>query len=349
MKNTPTTPTSSSTTVESEARESCYFPGCRKDANCNCRICIASMSAAFDLMTENVQRSTLTKLSAVKSRHLPRSPVRFNSSSFSTPDSCSGKSGSFSLELDPGSGLRVHDTKKMKEKSLGFGLLMMRLLFGLGLVLWFEFGVSPVLFGILGPEFLPEVVTNLGEKSLGFNDFKERLNFLKNEMQSLVEEEVSNCSSANSMWKVDQDGLILNSRCTLYKSLTEEVAIWGWPLQTAGFLTAAYCSRSFTLLSGRLTEWKNGEMGYSIRSVNSSWTQGRWSSSAVQLDPNTWILEYSEFPIRENTKLVSAFLEFLKFKIAKVLKRLERKFWLSSVVRRSHVHDLGAGSFRVPT
>ena len=51
-----------------------------------------------------------------------------------------------------------------------------------------------------------------------------------------------------------QDGLLLNSRCTLYKSAMEEVFIWGWPLQTAGLLTTGFSSRSFTILSGRVTE-----------------------------------------------------------------------------------------------
>jgi hypothetical protein len=51
-----------------------------------------------------------------------------------------------------------------------------------------------------------------------------------------------------------QDGLLLNSRCVLYKSAMEEVSIWGWPLQTAGLLKTEFSSRSFTVLSGRVTE-----------------------------------------------------------------------------------------------
>ncbi|KAL3638406.1 hypothetical protein CASFOL_017777 [Castilleja foliolosa] len=38
----------------------------------------------------------------------------------------------------------------------------------------------------------------------------------------------------------NKDGLLLNSRCVLYKSMSEEVSIWGWPLQTSGLLTAEH-------------------------------------------------------------------------------------------------------------
>ncbi|XP_031098656.1 uncharacterized protein LOC116002629 [Ipomoea triloba] len=355
---TPPSSTKSSTTVESETRDSCYFPGCRKDANCNCSICIASMNATLDLMTESVQRSTLTKLSAVKRRQVsafkhPRSPVFFNSS-FSTPDSSGGRSGSVSSGLDSGARGEFHEKKKRKERGFGCGVLMVRVLFGLGLVYWLEYGVSPMISGVLDSELSMDVVRNLGGKSWGLNglkglnDWNERLGFLRNELQGLVDEEVLNCSSGNSVWKVKQDGLLLTSQCTLYKSITEEVSIWGWPLQTAGLLTAEYSSRSFTLLSGRLTEWKNGEFGYSVRGVNSSWTQGRWSSSAVQLDPNTWILEYSESPIRENAKLVSAAIEFLKFKLAREFEKLKMEFWSLSAFG-SEFSDLRTESFCVPT
>lgn len=51
-----------------------------------------------------------------------------------------------------------------------------------------------------------------------------------------------------------QGSLLLNSHCLLYKSAMEEVKIWGWPLQTAGLLTTGFSSKSFTILSGRVSE-----------------------------------------------------------------------------------------------
>lgn len=212
MKSIVSTPPSSeksSTTVESETRDSCYFPGCRKDANCNCSICIASMNATLDLMTESVQRSTLTKLSAVKRRQLsavkvPRSPVFFNSSSFSTPDSSAARSGSISSDLDSGARMKCHERKKRRERGFGCGVGMMRVLFGLGLVYWLEYGFSPMISGVSDHELSWDVVRNLSGKSWSLNDLNERLVFLRNELQGLVDEEVSNCSSVNSVWKVNQ-------------------------------------------------------------------------------------------------------------------------------------------------
>lgn len=48
--------------------------------------------------------------------------------------------------------------------------------------------------------------------------------------------------------------MLLSSKCTMYKSATEAVSIWGWPLQTAGLLRTGFSQRSFTILSGRVTE-----------------------------------------------------------------------------------------------
>lgn len=150
----------------------------------------------------------------------------------------------------------------------------------------------------------------------------------------------------------------MNSRCTLYKSAIEEVTIWGWPLQTAGLLTNGFSSRTFTLLSGRVTQvnslkclvffisrwlllltivqhcsicfikWNGGQIGYSIRTANASWVQPKWDASAVQLDPNTWVLEYQRSYIFDGTRLYSAALEFLKYRISRIVARLKKDFWL---------------------
>ena len=40
-----------------------YFPGCRKDANCTCEICLASINATLDLLPEGSSTRTLQKSS----------------------------------------------------------------------------------------------------------------------------------------------------------------------------------------------------------------------------------------------------------------------------------------------
>ncbi|KAK2980609.1 hypothetical protein RJ640_011417 [Escallonia rubra] len=174
------------------------------------------------------------------------------------------------------------------------------------------------------------------------------MKYLEKEFQGLVGGKVSNSSSLDPKWQIIQDGLLLNSRCTLYKSAVEEVSVWGWPLQTAGLLTAEFSPRSFTILSGRVTEWTNGEARYLTRKANSSWAQGKWSASLVHFDRNTWILEYRRSSLLENARLFSAVLQFLKFRMIREVQKMKQEFWLLSAFGKEY-KDLTEDSFRVPT
>ncbi|XP_055813533.1 uncharacterized protein LOC129883020 [Solanum dulcamara] len=343
---------SSTTVMDSETKDSYYFPGCRKDTNCNCEICIASFNATLDLMTNSMHKSSITKLSAARALQFPRSPIYYSPSrTLSTPKSISNSSASLSMSPPLNSTTRgcFHEKVKKKKREFGFGVLLMRLIFGLGVVFGLEFGYSWVVSAFLQPQLSPQIVKNLSEKSCGLKDFDERLIFFKKELEGLIDdEEISSCSPLNSTWKINQDGLLLNSRCTLYKTNSEELSIWGWPLQTAGLLTAGFSSRSYTILSGRLTEWSNGEIGYLIRKSNSSWTQQKWGASAVQMDPNTWILEYSRSSLTENGKLVSAVFEFLKFRLGREVQKLKQEFWLSSSFTSQH-SDFTIERLQIPT
>ncbi|XP_009335326.3 uncharacterized protein LOC103928042 [Pyrus x bretschneideri] len=170
-------------------------------------------------------------------------------------------------------------------------------------------------------------------------------------MQGLVPGRVSNCSCPNSIWDISQDGLLLSSHCTLYKSAIEEVRIWGWPLQTAGLLTSGFSSRSFTILSGRVTEWSDGKVGgYVIRAPNTSWVQRSWGASAVRLDPNTWILEYWWSTTFDNQRLVSAALAFFKNMISRKLGKMQQKFWiLSTFGNNQQVESSANYNIKIPT
>ncbi|PIN03845.1 hypothetical protein CDL12_23624 [Handroanthus impetiginosus] len=133
--------------------------------------------------------------------------------------------------------------------------------------------------------------------------------------------------------------------------MTEEVSIWGWPLQTAGMLTTEYSSRSFSVISGRVTEWSTWETKYSVREANSSWIQGRWSSSVVQFDPNTWILEYKKSFLSDNSRMVFALVEFLKFRVIIEFEKMKQQFWLPFVFgrRRRSSSDFTEGRILIPT
>ncbi|XP_052191490.1 uncharacterized protein LOC127800741 [Diospyros lotus] len=334
---------STATTMDesrSETRDTFYFPGCRKDANCNCEMCLASINATLDL----IPASSLTKLSA--SKPVPRTPISFNPSVISTPTSSNSPRILVSPPFSSTARMIFRDKTRRKKRELSIGFLMVRLVLGLSLVFSADGGFSWAVSKALKPELSPEIVRNLGEKSWVSQNLTEKLELLQKELQSLTNGKVSDCSSTDSLWKIHQDGLLLNSECTLYKSATEEVSIWGWPLQTAGLLTAEFSSRSFTILSGRVTEWVDGKVSYSTRKANQSWLHQKWSASAVQLDQKTWILEYKHAGVLENSRLISAALEFLKFRLSREVKRMNQGFWL---LPASEAQENDFVGFRVPT
>lgn len=77
-------------------------------------------------------------------------------------------------------------------------------------------------------------------------------------------------------------------------------------------------------------QWSNGKAGYFVRTANSSWVQEKWSSSVLQFDPNTWIIEYRLKFLMENARPISAGLKFLKLRLKRELENLRQEFWLIS-------------------
>ncbi|KAG5219248.1 ERG2/sigma1 receptor [Salix suchowensis] len=92
------------------------------------------------------------------------------------------------------------------------------------------------------------------------------------------------------------DGLLWNSRCVLYGS--------------------EFSSRSFTVLSGRVTEWSDRKIGYFIRKA---------SNSRVH-NPNTWNLEYESSLTLDNSMLFSAVAGVFKYRMSRALKSMNRGF-----------------------
>ncbi|KAL0434140.1 UNVERIFIED_CONTAM: hypothetical protein Slati_2748300 [Sesamum latifolium] len=140
---TPNSSVKSSITVDSnpsETRDSFYFPGCRKDANCNCEICIASMNATLDLMPQSMHRSSLTRFSASRPV-ISRSPISFGTlvADLSTPKS-SARTRTLAASPPPSStGTTGFEVKVERGKrELGYGVLVMRVFWVLILVLGVE-------------------------------------------------------------------------------------------------------------------------------------------------------------------------------------------------------------------
>ncbi|KAL2324408.1 hypothetical protein Fmac_023466 [Flemingia macrophylla] len=304
---------------EEDSREnSCYFPGCKKNANCKCEMCLASISATRDLMptTASVHKSTLSK------PYLHCTPISFDASILSTPTSTTASPPSPSIPL--------FKSTQTTEKHMGRTppVTFFRLLLFFGFFLSAEIVFPFLVSGVFQPSFSPDVVKRVAEKCSPVHDLNGKLRLLQNELASVVGGKVSNCSFSDTLWEISQDGLLLNSRCTLYKSAIEEVTIWGWPLQTAGLLTNGFSFQTLTILSGRVTQWNGGQVGYLTRKANTSWVQPKWGASAVQLDPNTWVLEYQRSFIFDGTRLSSSAFEFLVYKISRIIGRLKKDFWL---------------------
>ncbi|TYG98912.1 hypothetical protein ES288_A10G155000v1 [Gossypium darwinii] len=320
--------------VRTETRDSNYFPGCRKDANCKCEICLASINATLDLMPLSVQKSSFSKLSASKPKYANHSPISFDPSITSTPTSSSCcLVESPALKSTARLNFRENKEKKKKKeegKNGGFQSVFWKLLMGLNLVLVMEVGFSWGVGGFLKPILTSDVARSIGERASIMQDLNGKLRFLQNELKGFHNLKVSNCSNTDSVWEIDQGSLLLNSHCFLYKSAMEEVKIWGWPLQTAGLLTTGFSSKSFTILSGRVSEWSNGRSGFIItRKANASWVQSKWGTSVIQMDPNTWIFEYQRSWILDNPRLISATLvELLKDRLTKMVKKMSEEFLL---------------------
>ncbi|XP_028773526.1 uncharacterized protein LOC114730595 [Neltuma alba] len=310
-----------------ENRDSCYYPDCLKDANCDCKFCLESY-ATLDRVPVSIQKSSLTKLSASRP-NVEHTPISFDVSILSTPTSnASHNSPPLAVKSDA----RVNLDEKMKnEKKREWdfsGVKLFRLVLGLCFILSAEVAFTLLVSGIFRPVLSPDVMKRIGEKSSVVQDLNGKFRFLQKELQDIVNGKVQNCSYGNSVWEISQNGVLLNSRCTLYKSAAEEVAIWGWPLQTAGLLTTGFSSRTFTILSGRVTEWNAGQVGYLIRKANASWVQPKWGASVVQLDSSTWVLEYKRRFVFDSTRLYSAALEFFKHRISRMAGTVKKEFWL---------------------
>ena len=88
-----------------------------------------------------------------------------------------------------------------------------------------------------------------------------------------------------------------------------------------------------------------------IRKANSSWTQKKWSASAVQLDPNTLVLEYHHSSLLENSRLFSAAVKLFRFWMCRMVERMKQEFWVLSVfeTKFSDFDFTARKNHRIPT
>ncbi|XP_074307204.1 uncharacterized protein LOC141642323 [Silene latifolia] len=310
---------------EPEEKDSCYYPRCRKNANCDCEMCLASINATLDLMPMSAQRSTLTKISASRPT-VETTPVSIDPTLLSTPVSKPPPSPASLVESTAESGdLKKCEAKKRKLRLLG---IVPRWVLLVGMMIVLDFGFSWGVPGVLRPALSEEKMRDVVTDCSSVEDLSEGLNLIQKGLEGFVGDRVSSCNLGDSTWKIDQDGMIMHSYCIMYRSAAEEVIVRGWPLQTAGLLTAGFSSRSFSVLSGRFTEWPEGNMAYVVRDKNSTWILRKWGASVVKFDANTWIVEYKKSMFLDGSSILFDAVKFLNFRITKVAVRMRQHLWL---------------------
>ena len=125
--------------VRSTTRDSCYYPGCRKDANCNCEICLASINATLDLMPISVHKTTLTKLSSshAQNNDIKCTPISFNALILSTPKS-SSRPVLASPVLKSSARSNLMEKMEKSETEWVWKGWFVKLVVGLSLILWWS-------------------------------------------------------------------------------------------------------------------------------------------------------------------------------------------------------------------
>eukprot|EP01018_Ginkgo_biloba_P024254 Gb_09200 [translate_table: standard] len=356
----------------SVSRES-YYPDCRKDAQCNCNMCMASIHATLDLRPSNNLFSSITNWSESPSRSFMSPPPptgkdnqwpnsEFSKNKPSTPPrkelkrarssalDSTAKSAPKLFEAEPVDELVVAEKnnnekkkkKKKKQKREFLGKILV-----IFCVLFLEFVVPWCLSGHFKPYFTADKVKGIAEESMSRMRLADRLDFVARKMARVVPGQVINCTGSDSTWKLEQDGLLVHSHCILYSSIVEEVSLWGCPTQTAGVIGRGIVDRSLTIMSGQMIEWYEGKTDYAVHREGNSWTHAKWTASVVQMDGRTWILEYRPSAILQGGGLVSRALHFLNWLICRILEKVRLNFrsFLLPKLNVPHVH----GDYTAPT
>lgn len=105
----------------------------------------------------------------------------------------------------------------------------------------------------------------------------------------------------------------------------------------------------FFFLFISVRKWSDGNIGYSIRKANTSWVHRKWATSVVQLDPNTWVLEYGRSSILDDSGLFSAMSELFKYRISRVSKRMNQVFCLFSAFQDEYSEFTAKNHIQIPT
>ncbi|KAL6008053.1 hypothetical protein ACLOJK_033559 [Asimina triloba] len=184
-------------------RDVCYFPGCRKDMNCNCEICLASISATLDLMPSTAQKSSLTKLS-FSGLTPERTPISFSCRTPETRRDCTPGLRSTAKSRPPlEEKRRTAWCRKFYFARFLVGVVSMFLVVDPG----YRWTVSEI-WGPAG-RLSPQTIQRIGEESGMLVDLHDRLGFVQRMLEEeLIHGKVFNCTAPDSVWEFNQVGFL---------------------------------------------------------------------------------------------------------------------------------------------
>ncbi|EAY91846.1 hypothetical protein OsI_13491 [Oryza sativa Indica Group] len=318
----------------------CYYPGCRKDANCACEMCLASINATRDLLPPEAASARRWFAAAARDRKPAPRPLFGGADTtphgssvtepWTPPMRSTAKSRRPRQQQEAAGGGGGGAGRKTPGGSHDWALYTATVL-GFLLLLWVDSGLVPEIAARgFGPKLSPEAVARLAtEARLAPGGLSHKLRALERMLGQLVggEKGISNCSSHDSVWQFEQnDQRVFYWRCAVYKSAAEEVTVWGSPLRTSGLLPRALPARHLTILSGKITEWSDGRVWPTVRASNgSSWSYGGRSSPAVRLEAETWVVEYQRSVVFEGTRLIPAAAELVASRCSAVARRARQR------------------------
>ncbi|XP_039118752.1 uncharacterized protein LOC120254789, partial [Dioscorea cayenensis subsp. rotundata] len=313
-------PTSSSSAAQRREEEStepnsCYFPGCRIDTNCNCDICLASINATLDLIPHSYY-SSLTKLSSSSSvcRHPlfgPKKTPPVKPKPISTPQSPPIQSTAKSRPIKE---------RVVAEKATTIRTKVVVVLMVFSLFFIVDQGIPKM---VHWRGFEPKLKGDTLSKGI-VGELRERIGLVQDMIEEMINEKcvILVGSSMKLGWRFHQEGQnFFHWKCVIYKSWVEEVSIWGSPLRSSGLLPASFSPRLLSVVSGKITEWSDGKVVSTIRTSNSSssWTLKPWNKSVMQLEANTWVVEYRRSAWLEGQGLLEFARKMVRVKNLKML------------------------------
>jgi hypothetical protein len=197
------------TAVVQWAGDSCYYPRCRKDANCDCDMCLASIDATRDLVRAPEAASARRFFAGMDRRGRPALFATDVPEPWTPPMMRSTAKSSRRDPPAPDAEAAPPGPHRGGKKGGGVWhdwALYAATVLGLLILLWVDTGLVPEAAARgFGPKLSLEAVALVGaEARLAPGGLENKLRVLERRVGQLVGDRVTNCSSQDSAWRFYQ-------------------------------------------------------------------------------------------------------------------------------------------------